>query len=101
MLGPLALCLLCRLWCRRGFASCAVLCLDTAPRPCATRHRHRAAFVCHAAGWYDDELTKQRVDWKQGFDVGAQDGDLDGQGLDGVNQARPPPARAMYYHAVR
>ena len=40
---------------------------------------------------YDDELTKRRVDWKQGFDVGAQDGSLDTRGLDGFNQV--PSAR--------
>lgn len=40
----------------------------------------------NSKGWYDDELTKQRVDWKEGFDVGAQDGSLDLVGLDGYNQ---------------
>lgn len=24
----------------------------------------------NARGWYDDELTKQTRDWKEGFDVG-------------------------------
>ena len=40
----------------------------------------------NSKGWYDDELTKQRVDWKEGFDVGAQNGSLDLAGLDGFNQ---------------
>ena len=40
----------------------------------------------NSKGWYDDELTKQRRDWKEGFDIGAQDGDLDKAGLDGLNQ---------------
>ena len=40
----------------------------------------------NSKGWYDDELTKQRVDWKEGFDVGAQEGSLDLVGLDGYNQ---------------
>ena len=40
----------------------------------------------NSKGWYDDELTKQRRDWKEGFDVGAQDGDLDKAGFDGLNQ---------------
>eukprot|EP01050_Picozoa_sp_SAG11_P014800 SAG11_NODE_1859_length_4157_cov_6.963282_3_plen_96_part_00 len=38
----------------------------------------------NSKGWYDDELTKQRVDWKEGFDVGAQNGSLDLAGLDGI-----------------
>eukprot|EP00164_Ancoracysta_twista_P015488 GFYU01025609.1.p1 GENE.GFYU01025609.1~~GFYU01025609.1.p1 ORF type:complete len:415 (-),score=102.03 GFYU01025609.1:92-1303(-) len=40
----------------------------------------------NSKGWYDDEFTKQRLDWKQGFDFGAQDGSLDTKGLDGWNQ---------------
>lgn len=40
----------------------------------------------NSKGWYDDELTKNRVDWKEGLDVGAQEGLLDGRGLDGYNQ---------------
>eukprot|EP00939_MAST-03C_sp_MAST-3C-sp1_P001992 g1992.t1 len=40
----------------------------------------------NSKGWYDDELTKQRVDWKEGFDIGAQNGSLDKYGLDGENQ---------------
>ena len=40
----------------------------------------------NSKGWYDDELTKQRVDWKEGYDVGAQEGSLDRAGLDGYNQ---------------
>ena len=40
----------------------------------------------NSKGWYDDELTKQKRDWKEGFDIGAQDGNLDKAGLDGLNQ---------------
>ena len=40
----------------------------------------------NSKGWYDDELTKQKRDWKEGFDVGAQNGSLDVSGLDGENQ---------------
>eukprot|EP01061_Rhynchopus_euleeides_P015996 TRINITY_DN27148_c0_g3_i1.p1 TRINITY_DN27148_c0_g3~~TRINITY_DN27148_c0_g3_i1.p1 ORF type:complete len:252 (+),score=28.39 TRINITY_DN27148_c0_g3_i1:54-809(+) len=28
----------------------------------------------NSKGWFDDELTKQKVDWKEGFDYGTQDG---------------------------
>jgi isopenicillin N synthase-like dioxygenase len=51
----------------------------------------------NSKGWYDDELTKQRVDWKQGFDVGAQEGSLDLPGLDGENQW---PAAPSNFEAV-
>lgn len=40
----------------------------------------------NSKGWYDDELTKNKRDWKEGFDMGAQLGSLDGVGLDGFNQ---------------
>lgn len=40
----------------------------------------------NSKGWYDDEFTKNKLDWKEGFDLGAQDGSLDAAGLDGVNQ---------------
>jgi len=40
----------------------------------------------NSKGWYDDELTKNKVDWKEGFDFGTQDGSLDIPGLDGHNQ---------------
>jgi isopenicillin N synthase-like dioxygenase len=39
----------------------------------------------NSKGWYNNELTKQKVDWKEGFDLGAQDGTLDKTGLDGYN----------------
>ena len=39
----------------------------------------------NSKGWYDDERTKRKVDWKEGFDLGAQDGSLDKPGLDGRN----------------
>jgi isopenicillin N synthase-like dioxygenase len=34
----------------------------------------------NSRGYFDDELTKNIVDWKEGFDYGAQDGSLDKQG---------------------
>lgn len=38
-------------------------------------------------GFFDDELTKQTKDWKQGFDFGAQNGSLGGVSeVDGFNQ---------------
>ena len=37
-------------------------------------------------GWFDDELTKQKLDWKEGYDMASQDGSLDKRGLEGVNQ---------------
>jgi isopenicillin N synthase-like dioxygenase len=40
----------------------------------------------NSKGWYDDELTKNRVDWKEGLDIGTQAGSLDDKGLDGWNQ---------------
>eukprot|EP01061_Rhynchopus_euleeides_P015997 TRINITY_DN27148_c0_g3_i2.p1 TRINITY_DN27148_c0_g3~~TRINITY_DN27148_c0_g3_i2.p1 ORF type:complete len:342 (+),score=110.64 TRINITY_DN27148_c0_g3_i2:54-1079(+) len=40
----------------------------------------------NSKGWFDDELTKQKVDWKEGFDYGTQDGVMDKSGLDGQNQ---------------
>lgn len=39
----------------------------------------------NSKGWYNDERTKQKVDWKEGFDFGAQDGSLDKEGFDGKN----------------
>ena len=50
---------------------------------------HKAAVKrtkSNSKGWFDDELTKQKLDWKEGFDIGAQDGSLDLSGLDGANQ---------------
>ena len=40
----------------------------------------------NSRGYYDDELTKGKLDWKRGFDFGAQDGSLDNRGMDGYNQ---------------
>ena len=40
----------------------------------------------NSRGYFDDELTKTILDWKEGFDYGAQDGSLDKQGMDGYNQ---------------
>jgi len=53
--------------------------------PAGTKGRVRRS-AQNSKGWYDDELTKNKRDWKEGFDLGAQDGLLDGQGLDGFNQ---------------
>lgn len=47
----------------------------------------------NSKGWYNDELTKQKVDWKEGFDLGAQDGTLDKTGLDGYNVWPAKPAQ--------
>eukprot|EP01062_Namystynia_karyoxenos_P067075 TRINITY_DN60977_c0_g1_i1.p1 TRINITY_DN60977_c0_g1~~TRINITY_DN60977_c0_g1_i1.p1 ORF type:complete len:380 (+),score=115.22 TRINITY_DN60977_c0_g1_i1:69-1142(+) len=44
----------------------------------------------NSRGWADDELTKQRRDWKELLDIGAQDGSLDKSGLDGHNQWPDP-----------
>ena len=40
----------------------------------------------NSRGYFDDELTKNIVDWKEGFDFGAQDGSLEKHGIDGHNQ---------------
>ncbi len=40
----------------------------------------------NSRGFFDEELTKNVVDWKEGFDYGAQDGSLDKHGMDGFNQ---------------
>ena len=39
----------------------------------------------NSRGYYDEELTKTVLDWKEVFDIGAQDGSLDKKGLDGYN----------------
>lgn len=40
----------------------------------------------NSRGYFDDELTKNKLDWKRAFDFGAQDGSLDNEGMDGKNQ---------------
>jgi hypothetical protein len=41
----------------------------------------------NSRGYFDDELTKQTLDWKEAIDIGAQDGSLDGRSsVDGFNQ---------------
>jgi isopenicillin N synthase-like dioxygenase len=40
----------------------------------------------NSRGYLDDELTKNKIDWKRCFDFGAQDGSLDNEGMDGKNQ---------------
>ena len=40
----------------------------------------------NSRGYFDDELTKQKLDWKECFDFGAQNGSLDATGRDGYNQ---------------
>jgi non-haem dioxygenase in morphine synthesis N-terminal len=55
----------------------------------------------NARGFFDDELTKQRLDWKQCLDVGVPgsrdwarpDSDATNACLDGCNQFPPPPQR--------
>jgi len=69
----------------------------------------------NAMGWYDNELTKRRRDWKQGFDItmpASRKWDLpdthpDNQHLDGFNQFPPAellpdfrPTIAAYFDAV-
>ncbi|KAK3240507.1 hypothetical protein CYMTET_49649, partial [Cymbomonas tetramitiformis] len=52
----------------------------------------------NSRGYFDDELTKQKLDWKEAFDFGAQDGSLDGRSdVDGFNQwpANPPQFRTV------
>mmetsp|Transcript_20309 Transcript_20309/g.61856 ORF Transcript_20309/g.61856 Transcript_20309/m.61856 type:complete len:390 (-) Transcript_20309:345-1514(-) len=52
----------------------------------------------NARGWYDDELTKQRRDWKQGLDIGmpasrswaVPDDHPSNANLDGYNRLPPP-----------
>ena len=40
----------------------------------------------NSRGYFNDELTKNQLDWKECFDFGAQDGALDATGRDGFNQ---------------
>eukprot|EP00240_Pyramimonas_obovata_P001934 CAMPEP_0118925566 /NCGR_PEP_ID=MMETSP1169-20130426/3437_1 /TAXON_ID=36882 /ORGANISM="Pyramimonas obovata, Strain CCMP722" /LENGTH=459 /DNA_ID=CAMNT_0006866901 /DNA_START=147 /DNA_END=1523 /DNA_ORIENTATION=- len=41
----------------------------------------------NSRGYFDDELTKQKQDWKEAIDIGAQDGSLEGcSEIDGFNQ---------------
>lgn len=40
----------------------------------------------NSRGYFDDELTKNKLDWKRCFDVGAQNGSMDSKGMDGWNQ---------------
>ena len=37
----------------------------------------------NSRGWFDDEFTKQKLDWKQGLDIGVE-GKVDA--IDGTNQ---------------
>jgi hypothetical protein len=40
----------------------------------------------NSRGYYDNEFTKQKRDWKEGLDIGAQNGSLHAKGPDGWNQ---------------
>eukprot|EP01060_Flectonema_neradi_P033466 TRINITY_DN5629_c1_g1_i1.p1 TRINITY_DN5629_c1_g1~~TRINITY_DN5629_c1_g1_i1.p1 ORF type:complete len:348 (+),score=71.24 TRINITY_DN5629_c1_g1_i1:54-1097(+) len=40
----------------------------------------------NSKGFFDDELTKQKLDWKQCFEFGVQNGKMDASGVDGQNQ---------------
>lgn len=61
--------------------------------PVAVKHAHRRT-ATNARGFFDDELTKQRLDWKQALDIGvpgSRDWTLDDHDpknacLDGYNQ---------------
>ena len=60
------------------------------PKEHKTRVKRQAD---NSRGWFDDELTKQKLDWKECFDFGAQDGHLDGRSdVDGYNQWPAEPA---------
>jgi len=71
----------------------------------------------NSRGWYDDELTKQRRDWKEGFDFGStphwphwtpSDDDATSGTLDGFNRFPPEsallpefkPAMRSYYDGL-
>lgn len=56
-------------------ASCSLLCATLPRWPfgallCRLISRLSQRTETNARGWYDDELTKQTRDWKEGFDVG-------------------------------
>jgi isopenicillin N synthase-like dioxygenase len=54
-------------------------------RPLEEKHRVRRTRE-NAWGYYDEELTKNRPDWKEVFDYGAERAAADGAHSDGVNQ---------------
>lgn len=43
----------------------------------------------NSKGYLEKEFTKRKIDWKEVFDFGAQNGVVDGAGLDGTNQWLP------------
>ena len=64
------------------------------PKEHKTRVKRQAD---NSRGWFDDELTKQKLDWKECFDFGAQDGHLDGTRMwMGTTSGRPSPISASH-----
>jgi isopenicillin N synthase-like dioxygenase len=55
----------------------------------------------NSRGYFDDELTKNKLDWKRCFDFGAQDGSLDNKGMDGENQWPLPSEHATFEHVTK
>ena len=69
-----------------GISAATIARFDAASRAFFALPRGQKAAVKRSAsnsrGWFDDELTKQTVDWKEGMDIG-QPGASE---IDGVNQ---------------
>lgn len=55
----------------------------------------------NSRGYFDDELTKKKLDWKRCFDFGAQDGSLDQEGMDGYNQWPLKSEHATFENTLR
>ena len=55
----------------------------------------------NSRGYFDDELTKNQLDWKRCFDFGAQDGSLDKKGMDGFNQWPTEAQHATFESTMR
>jgi len=55
----------------------------------------------NSRGYFDDELTKNKLDWKRCFDFGAQSGLLDNEGLDGKNQWPTKDQHASFEVSMR
>lgn len=55
----------------------------------------------NSRGYFDDELTKNKLDWKRCFDVGAQNGSMDNKGMDGWNQWPSKDHHATFETTIR
>ena len=55
----------------------------------------------NSRGYFDDELTKNKLDWKRCFDVGAQNGSLDNIGMDGWNQWPNKNSHSSFESTIR